>query len=736
MEPPVLPRRVYRFGLFQVEADGGKLLRQGVPVKLQEQPLRVLRLLLEKPGEVVTREELRQSLWPEGTYVEFDGSLNAALKRLRFALGDDADNPIFIETVPRCGYRFIAPVSVIASGRAPDQPSTAVATAAPSNGAASVADNGQLSAASSSISQNIASKRPRRSRVLRYSAMTVVVAVLAWQAIYWTFPIPGPRVVRRIRLTNTGGLEPGPTAVGTDRVFFTVRRGGRFFPMQVPLQGGEPSEIETPFTLAYVFDISPDQANLLLGSAETRVAGENALWIWPLRGGAPHRFGDYTCRAASWSPDGRQIAFTSKGYLYLAFPDGTGLQKLAHFDATPFDMAWSPDGERISLTVYDDLARLHALWEVNRDGSGLHKINPWNEKNPNLRDGAWLKNGEYFAFWRGTEADMSLWLIRERASAWRRSESAPVQLASSRNDSVERVFGHCAYDSRLCAITNNWRDSKFMQILPQNQRFASASWFSTAYSIDFSPTGNWVAFASGKDGWVWRCRVDGRDCIPLMHGKLHADLVRWSPDGRQILFNGQADEGPARLHAVPADGSSPPRILSPMDKTAGRADWSPDGTQIVVSLGPVTPTDGDAIYLLDAATGKPQFVPGSEGLHDPVWSPNGKWIAAGDSLNRKILFYDVAGKRWIKGPEGKVVSYFHWSRHSEDLFYQELGTANQTVFRVKPGTTTARFYRDFAEILSSQAAGCRVAGIGPDDSLYFYTLENKSDLVLLDLDLP
>jgi len=87
------------------------LLRQGAPVKLQEQPLRVLCLLLERPGEIVTRDELRQTLWPSGTYVEFDGNLNSALKRLRFALGDDADNPIFIETVPRHGYRFIAPVT-------------------------------------------------------------------------------------------------------------------------------------------------------------------------------------------------------------------------------------------------------------------------------------------------------------------------------------------------------------------------------------------------------------------------------------------------------------------------------------------------------------------------------------------------------------------------------------------------------------------------------------------------
>lgn len=110
MEAPVFSKRAYRFGLFNVSLDGGQLLRQGIPIKLQEQPLRILCVLLERAGEIVTRDELRQSLWPEGTYVEFDGSLNAALKRLRFALGDDADNPVFIETVPRRGYRFIAPV--------------------------------------------------------------------------------------------------------------------------------------------------------------------------------------------------------------------------------------------------------------------------------------------------------------------------------------------------------------------------------------------------------------------------------------------------------------------------------------------------------------------------------------------------------------------------------------------------------------------------------------------------
>jgi DNA-binding winged helix-turn-helix (wHTH) protein/tetratricopeptide (TPR) repeat protein len=111
MERPATPR-LFRFGLFEADLENARLTRNGVRIRLQEQPFRILALLLERAGQVLTREELRQELWPTGTHVDFDGSLNAALKRLRAALDDDADNPRFIETVPKRGYRFIAPVTV------------------------------------------------------------------------------------------------------------------------------------------------------------------------------------------------------------------------------------------------------------------------------------------------------------------------------------------------------------------------------------------------------------------------------------------------------------------------------------------------------------------------------------------------------------------------------------------------------------------------------------------------
>jgi TolB-like protein/DNA-binding winged helix-turn-helix (wHTH) protein/Flp pilus assembly protein TadD len=104
---------IYRFGLYIADLANGTLSRQGERVKLQEQPFRILTLLLERANEIVTREELCQAVWSEDTYVEFEGSLNAALKRVRYALRDSPDNPTFIETVPRRGYRFIAPVEYV-----------------------------------------------------------------------------------------------------------------------------------------------------------------------------------------------------------------------------------------------------------------------------------------------------------------------------------------------------------------------------------------------------------------------------------------------------------------------------------------------------------------------------------------------------------------------------------------------------------------------------------------------
>ena len=104
-------RRLLRFGEFQLDVQSGELRRSGMTVRLPDQPFRLLLLLLERAGEVVTREELRDTLWAADTFVDFDTGLNSIVRKLRDALGDSAEHPSFIETLPRRGYRFIAVVT-------------------------------------------------------------------------------------------------------------------------------------------------------------------------------------------------------------------------------------------------------------------------------------------------------------------------------------------------------------------------------------------------------------------------------------------------------------------------------------------------------------------------------------------------------------------------------------------------------------------------------------------------
>src|SRR6516225_4860251 len=115
MQPLASVSKILCFGVFQVDLRSGELYKAGLKVKLQQQPLQVLTILLQSPNDVVTREELRAKLWPTDTFVDFEHSLNTAVRKLRDALGDRAENPIFIETIPRKGYRFIAPLEVPAS---------------------------------------------------------------------------------------------------------------------------------------------------------------------------------------------------------------------------------------------------------------------------------------------------------------------------------------------------------------------------------------------------------------------------------------------------------------------------------------------------------------------------------------------------------------------------------------------------------------------------------------------
>jgi TolB-like protein/DNA-binding winged helix-turn-helix (wHTH) protein/Tfp pilus assembly protein PilF len=178
MEQSADSHRILCFGSFEVDIASGELRRQGLKIRLQDQPFRLLVLLLERAGDVVTREEVREKLWPVDTYVDFDHSLNTAVRKLREALGDSADAPRYVETLARRGYRFIAPVAPRRTAQLDHLANADAASVLPSP-------------------ETRASTSDRRLLILAIAVVICAVALVA----YWVVPRPGPTTQAGRRLT-------------------------------------------------------------------------------------------------------------------------------------------------------------------------------------------------------------------------------------------------------------------------------------------------------------------------------------------------------------------------------------------------------------------------------------------------------------------------------------------------------------------------------------------------------
>ena len=181
-----------KFGAFELDLEAGELHKNGLKVRLQDQPYRLLALLVKRQGEVVSRDELREKLWPADTYVDFDNSLNTAASKLREALGDSAANPRFIETLPRRGYRFLCPVELVGAG---------VNGSSEIEGRAALLDFPDSRTDTDRVRQ--LTKRIRRERV----AFSAVAALLVVSAAFWLRPPDSPSdlPLRRFALQINGG---------------------------------------------------------------------------------------------------------------------------------------------------------------------------------------------------------------------------------------------------------------------------------------------------------------------------------------------------------------------------------------------------------------------------------------------------------------------------------------------------------------------------------------------------
>jgi len=315
--PTISETGIVRFGVFEVDRKTGELRRNGAKVKLQEQPLQVLFTLLERPGALITREELRSRLWAHDTFVDFDHSLNAAVRRLRDALGDSAENPRFVETMARRGYRFLAPV------------------------------NGEPRALPAETTRHA----PYVWWILGTTALVMLVVGIAVGRRMSRKETPFKTAMTERRLTANAPenlVQAG--AISPDGKYLAFADAGGFYLRQIDT--GETQRVRLPKG----FDAKPaawfpDGAHVVM----VGVAGPNesaSMWEISVMGGAPVTLSAQG-RYPAVSPDGSQIAYlagaTEDSEIWVMQSDGAGSQRLVGDGKSMLGPpVWSPDGKRIA----------------------------------------------------------------------------------------------------------------------------------------------------------------------------------------------------------------------------------------------------------------------------------------------------------------------------------------------------------------------------------------------------
>ena len=696
--------RFQRFGTFEVDLQSRELRRSGVLIKLQDQPFEILTALLEKPAEIVAREELQKRLWPSGTFVEMDLNLNSAVKKLRQALGDDSDNTRFIETLYRKGYRFIAPVSG----------SLAFPVAAPNHTTEPLPDTPQEQA------------KPPVARANRfvYLAILPVLLLAGGVLVFRLTSSDPPRITNYTPVTHDGRAK-GFESLVTDgvRLFTRETQGGQFVIAQVAAAGGDTAIIPDPFQGARVDDVTPDGSALLV--LATRDTGKEwSVWRVPLPTGSPTRLGSFLAHSAAICRLSGDIVFSNEGDIFAARADGSSPRKLASFDGLAEDLRYSPSCEKIRFTRIKDNSK--ALWQIGSDGKGLRPLLPkWNGAAQECC-GNWTPDGKYFVFQSSRSGRSDIWALPE-GSRWF-EDRAPIQLTNGPLDFTLPVPSRDG--SRIFAIGS----------LPRAQlvRYEAKAGFVpyagglSAEGATFSLDGQWMAYVSVPDGALWRSKSDGNERIQLTQAPLRAGLPKWSPDGQQIAFMGHTNDSGWHAYLVSAKGGQSQELV-PGSEAGFDPEWSPDGKTIFVSLKiPFKQSGG--ISTVDLKTRATAEIPGSSNFFSPHCSPDGKFLSAITTDSRKLMVLDRSTGQWttlVNMPE-TLITLPNWSHDGKYVYFEALSPQDSALFRVRFSDRELERVLSLNGIRRFYGEIWRLSSLAPDDSFLLSLDVGDQEIYALD----
>lgn len=632
-----------RFGPFELRLEAGELYKEGIRLKLAGQAIEVLRMLLDRPGRLVTREELQKKLWSEAEFGDFEHGLNAAVNRLRESLADSATEPKYIETVPRRGYRFIGTI------KQPGDPALPV-PASPSTAASNPPKEGIWNFRSMMASAGI---------LLILAAAVVVVL---------SRPLPPPKILGSAQITSDGRHKWnlyftsvwGRLVTDGPRIYFS-EVGAR---MQVSAEGGETATIPTNLPTDLLFDISPKGSELLVG-IWAGISKESAFWVVPALGGSPRRLGDAQGHDGAWSPDGQQIVYAVGSDLYVLRKDGSENHKLVTSPGVPTFPRWSPDGKIIRFTVYDSQKNAYSLWEVSADSANLHPLLPGWNNGLGKCCGMWTPDGKYFIFQSSQGGTSNIWAIREKGGLWRKAKSQPVQLTAGPMNTAIPVVSR---DGKKIFVVGELRRAELVQYDSNSRQLVPFLSGVSAHALDASRDGKRVVYVSFPDGALWRTKADGSDRLQLTFSPMKAYVPHWSPDGKWIAFMGQLPGKTWKTYTISVDGGSP-QMSTPGERMESDPTWSPDGNSLVFGSQAFMTGEAVNIQILNLKNHQISTLPGSEGMYSPRWSPDGRYIAAMSTDSLKLVLFDFKTQKWTDLVE-RCMDYPTWSLDSKFIYFE------------------------------------------------------------------
>jgi Tol biopolymer transport system component/DNA-binding winged helix-turn-helix (wHTH) protein len=716
-----------RFGVFEADLRAGELRKHGIRIHLQRQPFIILTALIERPGELVTREDLRQRIWGPEILVDFDHSLGTAINKLREALSDSADTPQFIETLAKRGFRFIAPVEPIGTPtvREPEKPAVP-APVVPEPASLAVPPP---VAAIPQVSAIPSEAPPRRRLIFGWSAAIAISLAVAW--LWFGQGSRPPSVVRFSQITTDYRIYPGQTdierfpGIATDgvRVFFPDFQNGRVGLAYVLIGGGEVHRFVTPPEISRpsVADISRDGAELLIRSmmwAET----EQPLWIAPSTGGSARRLFDVLAHDAVWTPDRKSVLYASGQDLFLIELGSGKSRKLANLSGRAYWMRYAPDGSTIRFTVLDPKTRTTSLWEISSDGKDPHPILSGWSNPPAECCGDWTADGSYFVFQSAHGGRPNIWGLHEANFFWR-SRRPPFEITEGPLDYFAPVPS--LRGDQLFCIGANTRRELFHFDLASHRAEPYLSNVRGARRPEHAHLADRIAWIS-TDGTLWRGKEDGTERVQLIAAPMSVYMARWSQDDLRLLVMAKQPGTPYKIYSVSSDGGDL-QVLLDESRNQADPDWGPGGTAVVFGRFPNYAAEATApkdIRILDLASKSVSILPESTGMFSPRWSPDGRYIAAMTLDQHRLMVFDRNTAKWSPVAEG-IIHNPVWSRDGKDLYFQALQEDEVPIFRVS--VTDRRLERICDRNVASSADSIEFWGLTPDGgpigSLIFWTAD-------------